>query len=532
MQNSNKTNYSIEDKKTYLGIELGSTRIKAVLIDGTYAPIASGSHDWENKLENGYWTYSLESVWNGIEDCLRSLADDVKTRYSATLSSVGTMGFSAMMHGYIALDKDDNLLVPFRTWRNTTTGGASEKLTELFNYNIPQRWSIAHLYQAMLSNEGHVAKIDKLMTLAAYVHWKLTGEHTVGIGEASGMFPIDIETGDYDNEMLDKFQKLVDENGYIWKIRDILPSVKSAGEQAGVLTEEGAKLIDKSGSLKPGIPLCPAEGDAGTGMVATNSIAKRTGNVSAGTSIFAMVVLENKLSNVYPEIDLVTTPCGDLVAMVHCNNCSSDIDAWANIFKETAQMIGIEVKRGAMLDMLYAKALEGDADCGELTAINYFSGEHVTGFTEGRPLFVRTANSKFNLANFMRTNISTALGALKTGLDILFLKENVRLENMNGHGGLFKAKETGQRIMASAINTPVAVMKTAGDGGPWGMAILSAYAANKGTQSLAEFLEAKVFANSEKTVVLPIADEVEGFKVFMERYKKALKVEKSAIENL
>lgn len=421
---------SIIDGKTVLGIELGSTRIKAVLIGEDNAPIASGSHDWENSYVNNIWTYSLEDIWKGVQDSYRKMASGVKQQYGVTLKTIGAIGFSAMMHGYMAFNKEGELLVPFRTWRNTITEKASEELTNLFNYHIPQRWSIAHLYQAILNVEEHVSNISFQTTLEGYIHWKLTGQKVLGVGEASGMFPIDIDTKNYNTNMIKQFNELIASKNFSWKLEDILPKVLLAGENAGVLTEEGAKLLDVTGQLKPGIPLCPPEGDAGTGMVATNSIAKRNGNVSAGTSVFAMIVLEKELSKVYKEIDLVTTPTGNLVAMVHCNNCTSDLNAWVGLFKQFAEAMGVEVDMNKLFATLYNKALEGDSDCGGLLAYNYFSGEHITNFEEGRPLFVRTPESKFNLANFMRVNLFTSLGALKTGLDILLKEEGVKLDQI------------------------------------------------------------------------------------------------------
>jgi sugar (pentulose or hexulose) kinase len=465
-----KINYiknAIIDGKTALGIEFGSTRIKAVLIGEDNAPIASGSHDWENRYINNMWTYSLEDIWMGVQDCYQKMTEDVKRQYGVPIQTIGAIGFSGMMHGYMALDKDGELLVPFRTWRNSITEKASEELTKLFSYHIPQRWSIAHLYQAILNQEEHVADISFQTTLGGYIHWKLTGQKVLGIGEASGMFPIDIDRKNYNAHMIQQFNELIASKNFSWKLENILPKVLIAGEEAGVLTEEGAKLLDVTGGLKQGIPLCPPEGDAGTGMVATNSIAKRTGNVSAGTSVFAMIVIEKELSKVYPEIDLVTTPTGNLVAMVHCNNCTSDLNAWVGLFKEFAEVMGLEVDMTKLFSTLYNKALEGDPDCGGLLSYNYFSGEHITNFEEGRPLFARSSESKFNLANFMRVNLFTALGALKIGLDILLKEEGVKLDQILGHGGLFKTKDVGQKIMAAAIDATVSVMETAGEGGAW-----------------------------------------------------------------
>lgn len=523
---------AILNGKTALGIEFGSTRIKAVLTDEHNQPIASGAHDWENRLENGIWTYSLDDIWNGLQDCYANLVADVKKQYDVELTTVGAMGFSAMMHGYMAFDAAGTLLVPFRTWRNTITGPASEALTEAFSYHIPQRWSIAHLYQAILNGEEHVGSISYLTTLAGYVHWKLTGEKVLGVGEASGMFPIDPSTGQYYDRMLNQFDEMVSDKQFAWKIRDILPAVYTAGKQAGTLTAEGAKLLDPTGKLQAGIPLCPPEGDAGTGMAATNAVAQRTGNVSAGTSVFAMIVLEKELSKVYDAIDLVTTPDGSLVAMVHCNNCTSDLNAWVNLFKEFAQSMGMTVDMNNLFGTLYNKALEGDKDCGGLLAYNYFSGEHITGFEEGRPLFVRTPDAKFNLANFMRVNLYTALGALKTGLDILLKEEGVKVDEMIGHGGLFKTKGVGQSIMAAAVNSPVTVMETAGEGGAWGIALLASYMAGGAKESLAEFLNKEVFAGQKGSTLAPDAADVAGFDEFMKLYSAGLSIEKAAVESM
>ena len=519
--------------QTALGIEFGSTRIKAVLVDEKNVPIASGSHEWENRLVDNIWTYTLDDIWNGLQDCYRDLVKDVKEKYDAELTTIGAMGFSAMMHGYLAFDKNDELLVPFRTWRNTITEPASEALTELFQYHIPQRWSIAHLYQAILNGEEHVKNVDFFTTLAGYVHWRLTGKKVLGVGDASGMFPIDMNTGDYNERMIGQFDELVADKGFDWKLKEILPGVLTAGENAGVLTEEGAKLLDPTGTLKAGIPVCPPEGDAGTGMAATNSVAQRTGNVSAGTSVFSMVVLEKDLSKVYPELDMVTTPDGSLVAMVHCNNCTSDLNAWVGIFKEFAESFGIEVDMNKLFGTLYNKALEGDADCGGLLAYNYFSGEHITGFEKGRPLFVRRPDSKFNLANFMRVHLFTSLGALKTGMDILLKEEKVNLDKIYGHGGLFKTKGVGQGILAAAIDTPVSVMETAGEGGAWGIALLASYMKNKAEgESLSAYLSDKVFAGETGSEMQPVAEDVAGFEAFIERYNAGFPIERAAIDSL
>lgn len=523
----------ILNAKTAMGIEFGSTRIKAVLIDSKSNPIASGSHEWENRLDNGIWTYTLDDIWSGLQDAYRDMAEDVRKQYDITLENIGAIGFSAMMHGYMAFDKNDELLVPFRTWRNTMTGEASEKLFDLFNYNIPQRWSIAHLYQAILNGEEHVKDITYLTTLAGYIHWKMTGVKALGVGDASGMFPIDPNTKDYDAGMVEKFDALVAEKNYPWKLTDILPKVLLAGENAGTLTEEGAKLLDVSGKLKAGIPVCPAEGDAGTGMAATNSVKQRTGNVSAGTSVFAMVVLEKELSKAYPELDLVTTPDGSLVAMVHCNNCTSDLNVWVGIFREFMESMGMEVDMNKLFGTLYNKAMEADKDCGGLLAYNYFSGEPITGFEEGRPLFARTPNSKFNLANFMRSHLYSSLATLKIGMDILFKQEHVELDELMGHGGLFKTKGVGQSIMAAAANVPVTCMETAGEGGAWGIALLAAYMKNKEEgESLDSYLNDKVFAGQEGTKMAPDAADVAGFDEFIKRYVAGLPIEKAAVETL
>jgi len=533
MSNVMKAKEDILAGKTALGIEFGSTRIKAVLIGSDNAPIASGDHQWENRLDNGIWTYTLDDIWTGLQDAYSNMAADVKAQYDVTLTTVGAIGFSAMMHGYMVFDEAGKLLVPFRTWRNSITGPASEALTELFNYHIPQRWSIAHLYQAILNNEEHIDKIAFQTTLEGYIHWKLSGEKVLGVGEASGMFPIDIETGKYNARMVEQFNELIADKNLPWKLEDIMPGILTAGENAGTLTAEGAKLLDVSGNLQAGIPMCPPEGDAGTGMVATNSVAKRTGNVSAGTSVFAMIVLEKELSKVYDAIDLVTTPTGNLVAMVHCNNCTSDLNAWVNIFKQFAEAMGMEVDMNKLFGTLYNKALEGDKDCGCLLAYNYFSGEHITNFEEGRPLFVRTPESKFNLANFMRVNLYTALGALKTGLDILLKQEGVKVDEIFGHGGLFKTEGVGQSILAGAINTAVSVMETAGEGGAWGIALLASYMINKAEgETLDDYLLKRVFAGQSCKTLYPNPDDVEGFDQFIERYVAGLPIERAAVDCL
>jgi len=527
------TQKAIESGKTVLGIEFGSTRIKAVLIGEDHMPIASGSHEWENRHENGVWTYSLEDIWAGLQDSYQKLSKEVSEKYGVALKTIGAIGFSAMMHGYVVVDKDGNLLVPFRTWRNTITGQASEQLTELFQFNIPQRWSIAHLYQAILNKEAHVKDISHQTTLAGYIHWKLTGQKVLGVGEASGMFPIDSKTNNYDKGMLEQFNGLLKAENIRWKLEDILPKVLVAGDAAGLLTAEGAKLLDPTGGLQAGIPLCPPEGDAGTGMVATNSVAVRTGNVSAGTSVFAMIVLEKALSKLYPEIDMVTTPTGKPVAMVHSNNCTSDLNAWVDVFAEFTKVLGVDISESKLYETLYQKALTGDADAGGLLAYNYVSGEHITHLEEGRPLFVRAPESRFTLANFIRVNLFSSLGALKIGMDILFEQEKVKLDQLLGHGGFFKTKEVGQKMMAAAMNVPVSVMETAGEGGAWGIALLAAYMLNKSmNQPLEAYLTDKVFAGGDAATIAPDPKDVDGFAAFMERYKKGLGIERAAVDGL
>jgi len=531
--NRNNIQKAIESGRTVLGIEFGSTRIKAALIGEDHTPLASGSYDWENRYENGIWTYHLEDVWTGLQESYRKLRDEVFEAYEIPLQTVGAIGFSGMMHGYMPFDEDENLLAPFRTWRNTITGEAAGELTELFQFNIPQRWSIAHLQQAILNDESHIEDIRYLTTLAGYVHWKLTGQKVLGVGEASGMFPIDSRRNDYDAGMLALFDKRLAAKGIPWKLQEVLPKVLVAGEAAGTLTGEGARLLDPTGQLQAGIPLCPPEGDAGTGMVATNSVAERTGNVSAGTSVFAMIVLEQALSQVYPEIDMVTTPAGRPVAMVHSNNCTSDLNAWVDLFREFTTALGVEISQSELFEMLYKKALLGDADGGGLLAYNYVSGEHITHLEEGRPLFVRTPGSNFTLPNFMRTHLFAALGALNIGLEILFEQENVEIDRVLGHGGFFKTEEVGQRMMAAAMNVPVSVMETAGEGGAWGIALLAAYMLHKEEKEpLEAYLAGKVFAGEKGTTIAPDPRDVEGFTAFMERYKEGLVIERTAVDVL
>ena len=521
---------TIESGKAILGIEFGSTRIKAVLIDQDNKPLAQGSHEWENQLVDGLWTYSIEAIWYGLQDCYANLRANVRKTYNTEIESLGAIGISAMMHGYMPFDKNEHILVPFRTWRNTNTGKAAAELSTLFNFNIPLRWSISHLYQAILNGEGHVKNIKYLTTLAGYIHWQITGKKVLGIGDASGMLPIDPVTKNYDATMVEKFDELIASKNFRWKLTDLLPKVLQAGENAGLLTEDGAKRLDVSGHLKSGIPVCPPEGDAGTGMAATNAVKQRTGNVSAGTSSFSMIVLEKNLSQPYQVIDMVTTPDGSPVAMVHCNNCTSDLNAWIDIFKEYQQLLGIPVDMDDIFSKLYNHALEGDTDCGGLLSYNYFSGEPVTGLEAGRPLFVRSANDKFNLANFMRAHLYGSVAVLKIGNDILFNKEKVNVDKITGHGGLFKTKGVGQRILAAALNSSIYVMETAGEGGAWGIALLASYLVNNTRkQSLAEFLDTNVFAGNVGVEISPTKEEVEGFNKYIQNYQKGLEIEKTAV---
>ena len=522
----------IESGKAILGIEFGSTRIKAVLIDTDNNPIAQGSFEWENQLVDGLWTYSIDTIWKGLQDCYADLRKNVEAEYDCEIKQLAAIGISAMMHGYMAFGKDENILVPFRTWRNTNTAKAAAELSELFHFNIPLRWSISHVYQAILNGEEHINKIDFLTTLAGYIHWQLTGKKVLGVGDASGMLPIDSNTNNYDAEMVTKFDKLIEPKNLGWKILDILPEVLNAGEDAGVLTEEGAKKLDPSGTLQAGTPLCPPEGDAGTGMVATNAVRQRTGNVSAGTSSFSMIVLEKALSQPYEVIDMVTTPDGSPVAMVHCNNCTSDLNAWVGLFKQYQELLGVPVDMNEVFGKLYNHALEGDADCGGLIAYNYISGEPVTGLAEGRPMFVRSANDHFNLANFMRANLYASVAVLKIGNDVLFKDEKVQVDRITGHGGLFKTKGVGQRILAAAINSPISVMETAGEGGAWGIALLAGYLVNNEEKlSLADYLDKKVFAGNTGVEIAPTAEDVAGFDKYIETYKAGLAIEKAAVEN-
>ncbi|MEH7254245.1 FGGY-family carbohydrate kinase [Neobacillus niacini] len=531
--NQVKIKQAITKGETSLGIEFGSTRIKAVLIDNSFETIASGSYEWENRLEDGIWTYNLVDIITGLQTAYSEMKQEVEQNYGITIRTIGSIGFSAMMHGYMAFDKTGELLVPFRTWRNATTSVAAKELTDKFQFNIPERWSIAHLYQAILNEEKHVPRIDFISTLAGYIHWLLTGNKAIGIGDASGMFPIDEATQDYNELMVKQFDELIATKGYPWKLKDILPEVYISGDRAGELTKVGAKILDRSQNLQPGIPICPPEGDAGTGMVATNSVKRRTGNVSVGTSVFAMIVLEKELSKVYPEIDLVTTPNGSQVAMVHANNCSSDINAWLGLFREFSEAMGQTVDMNKLFEVMLNKALEADPDGGGLLSYGYLSGENITGLEKGRPLFVRSPESNFNLANFMRTHLFTAFGALKIGMDILKKKENVAIDNILAHGGLFKTPVVGQKIVAAAINAPVSVMATAGEGGAWGIAILATYMMNKNQEeSLEDFLDNKVFADVDGQEIYPDEYDIKGFEDFIKRYKKGLVIEQAAVDHL
>lgn len=523
----------IVNGKTALGIELGSTRIKGVLIDLKGQVLAVGIYDWENSFIDNIWTYSLEQIHIGLRKCYSSLREDVEKKYGVTLQNIGVIGISAMMHGYMALDENGKQLAPFQTWRNTNTQKAADELTELFHFNIPLRWTIAHLYQRILDKEAHVASLDYVSTLSGYIHWKLTKKKVIGIGDAAGMFPIDSNTYHYNEEMVNKFNKLIEGYGYSWKLKDVFPEVLVAGEDAGILTEEGAAFLDESGNLRAGIPLCPPEGDAGTGMTATNSVAPRTGNVSAGTSTFAMIVLEKQLNKVYREIDMVTTPSGFPCAMSHANNGTSDLNAWIGIFKEFSELMEINVTIEELFEKLYTNSLKGDSDCGGLLAYGYYSGENITMLNEGRLAFLRTAESKFNLANFMKVHLYTSLGAVKLGMDILMDQEKVKVDRITGHGGFFKTKGIGQRYLAAAVNAPVTVMDTASEGGAWGIAILAAYLLDKEpNEKLEDYLEARIFKELSGETIVPYAEDVEGFQIFMEHYKAGLAIERTAIETM
>ncbi|WP_018651765.1 xylulokinase [Actinobacillus capsulatus] len=521
---------AIIDGNISLGIELGSTRIKAVLIDIKGNILSVGGFNWENHYVDGIWTYPLDEVWIGIQSAFKELADNVYKQYGQPLQKIANIGISAMMHGYLAFNQKNELLVPFRTWRNNFTGEASHQLTQLFNYNIPQRWSIAHLYQAILNNEPHLPEVDFITTLAGYVHWQLTGEKVLGVGDASGMFPIDLTSKNYHQKMLNQFDNQIKDKGFNWSIVQILPRVLVAGEKAGVLTEQGVLLLDPTGRLQAGSTLCPPEGDAGTGMVATNSISEKTGNISAGTSAFAMIVLQKELSKVYEELDMVTTPTGKLVAMAHSNNCSSDINAWVGLFKETLSTLNLSCDTDTLYQTLFSKALEGDADCGNLLSYGFYSGEHIVGLSEGCPTFMHPANANFNLANFMRVHLYTAFAAMKIGMDILMQQEKVEISQILGHGGIFKTENVAQKFLASALNVPIATMQTASEGGAWGIALLANYLNEhqKGV-SLDEYLDHQIFNSTTVSVIEPDAEISTGYNAFMQRYKKGFSIVKEAV---
>ena len=522
---------TIEAGRAILGIEFGSTRIKAVLIDEANNPIAQGSHEWENQLAHGLWTYTTEAIWYGLQSCYADLRANVQKSYGVEIENLASIGISAMMHGYMAFQNDGHILTAFRTWRNTNTGKAAAELSKLFNFNIPLRWSISHLYQCILDEEKHVPDIEFLTTLAGYVHWQLTGEKVLGVGDASGMIPVDPDTKTYNRDMVTKFDALVAPKKFKWKLDDILPKVLVAGQNAGKLTADGVRRLDITGHLKPGIPFCPPEGDAGTGMVATNAVKPKTGNVSAGTSSFSMIVLEKDLSQPHEVIDIVTTPDGYPVAMVHCNNCTSDLNAWVGIFKEYQELIGVPVDMNKIYGALYNHAMSGDADCGGLVSYNFISGEPVVGLAEGRPMLVRSASDKFNLANFMRANLYASIAVLKFGNDILFNEEHVKVDRITGHGGLFKTKGVGQRILAAALDSPISVMETAGEGGAWGIALLAAFMVNNAAKrTLPEYLEEVVFAGNVGEEIAPTSDEVAGFNAYLKNYLKYLPAEEKAVK--
>ena len=518
--------------KVFLGIELGSTRIKAVAIDQNGKQLAAGGFDWENRYENGVWTYSLDDVWTGLQESYKNLVADYKVQQGTPLSEISGIGISAMMHGYLVFDKDYNQLAEFRTWRNTVTEKSAELLTKTFGHNIPLRWSAAHLHHAVTGHEAHVSEITYLTTLAGYVHYKLTGQNVIGVNEGSGMIAIDSTTNDYHSDMVRKFDELISEHKLPWSLKGILPQVLCAGDNAGHLTEEGAKLLDPSGALKAGVPFCPPEGDAGTGMVATNAITPGTGNISAGTSVFAMLVLEKTLAKYHPEIDMIATPTGKPVAMVHCNNCTADLDAWVSLFSDVLTKMGAKPDKTELYRTLYNGALSGAPDCGGLVSVNYLSGEHMTGFQEGRPLFARTPESQFTIENFMRSLLFSAVASLKVGMNIM-VEEGVEITKLLGHGGLFKTPVVGQKLMAGALNIPIAVMESAGEGGAWGIALLAAFAVTKENgESLDDFLNNKIFADSTVSTIEPDPTDVSGFEAYFECYKAALEVERTAVKVL
>lgn len=527
-----ETSKAISNGEITLGLELGSTNIKAVLMTDDFNTIASGSYNWENQLVDGIWTYSMDEVWHGIQTSYTQLAADVQSKYHQAITKINAIGISAMMHGYLAFNQNNDLLVPFRTWRNAITGQAADDLTKLFDFNIPQRWSVAHLYQAILNDEEHVKEIDFITTLAGYVTWKLSGEKVLGIGDASGVFPIDSNTKTYDQRMLNQFNDLDQVKKYDWKIDEILPKVLVAGQQAGQLTKSGAQLLDLSGNLQAGSVIAPPEGDAGTGMVGTNSVRKRTGNISVGTSAFSMVVLDQELKAVHKDIDMVTTPDGSPVAMVHVNNCSSDINAWVSLFGEFAQRLGIEVNPNKLYGTLFLEATRSDPNAGGLVNYSYLSGENITNMPEGRPLFVRTPNSEFNLPNFMLTQLYAAFAPLEIGMHILTEDEGIKTDVMVAQGGLFKTPVVGQQVLANALNIPITIMQNAGEGGPWGMAVLANFVKNGNGQSLEDFLDSQVFSDPESMTLSPEPAGVKGYQEFITNYQAALPVEGEAVKTL
>lgn len=519
-------------EKTSLGIEFGSTRIKAVLIDEEFRSLATGSHDWENRMENGMWTYSLDEIITGLQECYRSLAQDVEQRYHIPLTTTGAIGISAMMHGYMVFDKNGQLLVPFRTWRNTCTAQAAQELTELFRFNLPQRWSVTHLFQAILNQEMHVSRINFLTTLSGFIHWRLTGQRVLGIGDASGMFPVDYEKQNYRMDLMELFHQRTRHLGHSIDLHALLPQILLAGQPAGVLTPAGAQMLDPSGRLQPGIPLCPPEGDAGTGMVFTNSVAPHTGNVSAGTSIFSMVVLDHPLKKIHPEIDLTATPDGLPVAMVHCNNCTADINAWVNIFQEFCNVMGLPSHKENIFSALFKSAQNGDPDCGGLLSYNYLSGEHIVNLSSGCPLFLYGPDSRFTLPNFMRTHLFTALTTLRIGMDIL-ASENVRIDRLSGHGGFFKTPGVGQLFLASALRVPVSILHNAGEGGAWGMALLAAFLVNRRDENtLSAFLDQYIFPSMSDSILEPDPSCTAGFERYLEQFLHGFPIERTAADTL
>ena len=531
MKTAEQIKEAIKEKRTVLGIEFGSTRIKSVLL-ADHEQAASGSYTWENQYKNNLWTYSMQDAIKGMQESYKSLCDDIRQKYDTELTDIGAIGISGMMHGYLPFDKDGRQIEAFRTWRNTNTKEAADRLSKLMNFTIPLRWSISQLYQSILEDAEHVKHVDYMTTLAGYIHMLLSGEKVIGIGDASGMFPIDSDTNDYDAEMLDKFDKMIEHKKYNWRIKNILPKVLKAGDCAGKLSVDGARLLDTSGRLRSGIPMAPPEGDAGTGMAATNAVAARTGNVSAGTSIFAMVVLEKRLSKPYPEIDMVTTPGGKPVAMVHCNNCTSDFDAWAGLFSELLEAAGHSIDKAELFPLLFNESLKGDADCGEVLVYNYISGEPVVGLIEGRALVTRSMNAKFTLSNFLRSELYATLAALCIGMRIL-KDEHVVIERLMGHGGMFKTPGVAQKYMAAACNTEVSVMENAGEGGPYGMALLADYMLNKNDgESLEAFLENTIFLNVEKNAISPTEEDVRGFEKYLDMFERGLVIDKIATQSI